>query len=161
MSATEIDDLVVEAVAKIAGEAFDGSGVANKPKSLAATLHDADAITAEMIIESFKDGEVRLFVDLMSAATEIRQELVMRFLVEPGGEGLAVACRVVGMNANQFQQVYMFCRQARPQTGGSGEMAENALHLFSEVTDDMANEVVERWQRDPGYLSALRELGLV
>ena len=52
-----------------------------------------EAPLAKANVTALNEGEVPLFVGLFSRFAEIREYLVTRILFEPGGEGLAIACR--------------------------------------------------------------------
>jgi len=158
---SEVDDLLE----KVALDSMEGGGAANdgsKSHELAATLVEAGAVSTDLMIRALKDGEVRLFVDLVAEATGVRHDLIMRFIIEPGGEALAVACRTLGMSDDEFKQVFLLCRKARPvENIDLREKAEGALTLFKQVTPESAAEVIGRWKRDSGYLSALRDLNMI
>ncbi len=158
---SDIDDLLEKA----ALDSMEGGGDKkgdSKSHELAATLHKEGAVSTDLMIRALREGEVRLFVDLLAEATGVRHDLIMRFVIEPSGEALAVACRAVGMNNEEFKQVFLLCRKARPvENINLKEKAEGALALFGKVTSESAQEVVVRWKRDAGYLSALRDLNMI
>lgn len=92
----------------------------------------------------------------------VRHDLIMRFVIEPGGEAQAVACRVVGTDDIEFKLVFVLCRKARAVDNVNlTEKAASALALFTSVTPEAAAEVAERWKRDSGYLLALRDLNMI
>lgn len=161
LSRSEVDDLLESA----ALEFVDDGKIADKDSKsheLAATLKSEGEISTDLMIRALRDGEVRLFVDLMAEATGVRHDLIMRFVIEPGGEALAVASRAVGMQEEEFKQVFLLCRKARPvENVNLRDKAASALALFNNVTVESAAEVVDRWKRDSGYLSALRDLNMI
>ena len=66
------------------------------------------------------------------------------------------------MTSEQFESVYTLCRKARPvRTESLGADRDSAVNLFNNVKLEAAREVVERWTRDSGYLSALRDLNMI
>ncbi|MEK9753471.1 MAG: hypothetical protein VW338_09715 [Rhodospirillaceae bacterium] len=60
----------------------------SKSNELAHVLHTKGTVDPSLQIHALKDGEARLFVDLMAKATGVRQELIMRFVLEPSSESL-------------------------------------------------------------------------
>jgi len=161
LSKTDVDDLLEQAALESL-ETSGGETMQSKSHELAAALKKKGEVNSELMIRALKDGEVRLFVDLMAEATGVRHDLIMRFVIEPGGEALAVACRAVDMTDEEFQRVFLICRKARPlENVNLKEKAEGALALFKQVERDAALEVVDRWKRDSGYLSALRDLNMI
>jgi len=160
LNKSEIDELVEKAALESLSVADADSET--KSKQLAQTLHSEGAVDPALMIRALRDGEVRLFVDLLSAATGVRHDLIMRFVLEPSGESLAVACRSVDMSEEQFKSIFLLCRKARPiRMENFKEDAEGALTLFSRTSMESAREVVERWKRDSGYLAALRDLNMI
>ena len=158
---SEIDDLL-EAAALDSLEANEALSNETKSEALAATLHDQGSASPALMLRALKDGEVRLFVDLMAQATGVRHDLIMRFVIEPGGEALAVACKSLDMSADDFKIAFMLCRKARPASDVDiREKAEGALALFNRIDKPAALEVIDRWKRDSGYLSALRDLNMI
>jgi len=158
---SEVDDLL-ESAALDTLEAKHGATMHSKSEELAATLHGQGIASTGLMIRALKDGEVRLFVDMMAQATGVRHDLIMRFVIEPGGEALAVACKSLDIGADDFKIVFMLCRKARPSEDiDLKEKAEGALALFNRIDAAAAAEVIDRWKRDSGYLSALRDLNMI
>jgi hypothetical protein len=85
--------------------------------------------------------------------------LIRRFIQELGGEGLAIACKGMGIGKSDFVSLFLLARQARP-----GEKivdpAETAgtVALFDRINADTAQKVLSRWRLDPDYLYALRQV---
>jgi len=48
---------------------------------------------SKMMIRALKDGDVFLFEAMFRRLTGLRITLVKRIMFEPGGEGLAIACK--------------------------------------------------------------------
>ncbi|MDD9878435.1 MAG: DUF2336 domain-containing protein [Magnetovibrio sp.] len=158
---SEVDDLLEQAAMASLETTSDGAGE-SKSHELAAKLHEQGVASPDLMIRALKDGEVRLFVDLMAEATGVRHDLIMRFVIEPGGEALAVACKAIGMSEDEFKNVFLLCRKARPSEATNlKELAEAALTLFRDIDIGAAGEVIDRWKRDSGYLAALRDFNVI
>ena len=160
LSSVEVDALMEQAAMEsLSVEAENGD---SKSGELAHVLFTEGTVDPALMIRALRDGEVRLFVDLMSEMTGIRPDLIMRFVLEPTGESLAVACKALDMNEDEFKTIFVLCRKARPSRGGTTESdRDSALALFMTVEVASAREVVDRWTRDSGYLSALRDLNVI
>jgi uncharacterized protein (DUF2336 family) len=157
---SEVDELMEKAA--LESLLVDDGSADSKSENLAQTLQAEGAVDPALMIRALRDGEVRLFVDLLAAATGVRHDLIMRFVLEPSGESLAVACRSLDMNEEQFKNVFMLCRKARPiRMDRFKEDADGALTLFGNTDLSAALEVVDRWKRDSGYLAALRDLNMI
>ena len=158
----EIDDLIESVMV----ETMEGNA-GEKPSDfksfrLAEELQKEGRISPDFMIRALTDGEVRLFVDLLAKATSLRSELVMRFVLEPGGEGLAVACKALHMSDYEFQRIFTLCRKSRREGRESIEAdVGDVVKFYRNVSGDAAAEVVTRWRRDSSYLSALRDLNVI
>lgn len=162
ISQSDIDDLMEEAVIETVGNQSKEEANVTKSARLAQELSRDGRISPDLMIRALQDGEVKLFVNLISQGTHLRDELVMRFVLEPGGEGLAVVCKALNLSDYEYQRVFTYCRKARPNRNEEAEKSiEAAILFFRNVNKDSAIEVVKRWRRDKNYLSALRDLDVI
>lgn len=129
-------------------------------EALAERLAEARAITPQLLVQTLRQGEVSLFEHLFARHTGLRQYLVRRFVYEPGGEGLAIACKAVGIDKPDFARMFLNSRGARPgeKIVDPSELAR-VLTFFDRVDAETAREIVHRWRLDPEYLFVLSQLG--
>jgi len=158
----EIDDLIEKVMVEKLNAAMNTHKNGAKSEHLAKELKKDGRVSPDLMIRALQDGEVRLFVDLMAQAAGLRTELVMRFLLEPGGEGLSVACRSLNLSDYEFQRIYTLSTKAH-QNDDDEERASVAdvVSFYRKITKEAAAEVLKRWRRDSGYLSALRDLNVI
>jgi len=87
-----------------------------EPESLrldAEALADGE-VTARHLVQLLREGWIRLFEMLFARRCVLRAKLIRRFLYEPGGEALAVACRAVAIDKPVFASIFLLSRQAQP-----------------------------------------------
>lgn len=161
----EVDEVVIDDILeKSAFELFTAADLrknASMSKQLAATLAEEGEATPEMMLLALECGEVSLFVSMLEHMTGLRETLITRFILEQGGEGLAVVCKALSVGKPQFVQIFALCRKARPVTKGSfSSEVRGVLDLYNEFTIDTAKKVLARWSRDVGYQQAIREIEL-
>ena len=122
-------------------------------------MKDENGITADLLVQSIVDGEVRLFEALLREGCGLRKRLVERILFEPGGEGLAIASKSLGVDADDFERIFVCSRRARliEEPTIQREIG-NLKSLYGKMTVEAANKVIGRWRRDQSYLSAIRDL---
>lgn len=152
-----VDDLLEQ----VAQEEIAASGKPHKKKveELAEALKEEGLVTADMLIMALREGEVSLFVALFAKVTKLREYLIQRLVFEPGGEGLAIACRAIGMSKEEFIELYGYCHLAKAGTDEELKKKLPAVDSFYEQTPRKAAvEVLKMWHRGSDYLSALREL---
>lgn len=132
-----------------------------KPKAvaLADELADRKEITPALILKTLREGEVALFAALFARYTGIRLQLVQRMLFEPGGEGLAIACKGCGIDKSTFASIYVLTRKARGRDSVN-HLADMAgiLGLFDRIKEDAASMLLKKWQRDPNFLRAIWQI---
>ena len=108
------------------------------------------------VIKFLRDGEIPLFEAAFARMVGIKLALVRRLIYEPGGEGVAVACRANLVPKSDFASIFNLSRQARPgdQSVQQGEV-RRVLDLYDRLETANARSVFEAWQHDPDY-GALR-----
>lgn len=159
LSQTDIDDLVE----KVALEEVEAVTSPDRPKrkseTLAAELDTSGKVTPELLVQSLSEGEVGLFMAMFRRFTGLRELLVMRLVFEAGGEGLAIACKAVGIDKENFSSIFALSRKARPGSDTTLKRdSRKVLAFYDRISEDAAKQVVRRWQRDVDYLAAIREL---
>jgi len=93
--------------------------------------------------------------------TGLRNVLAKRILFEPGGEGLAIACKAAGIDSKDFSTIYSLSRMSQSSTSSIDNVeTQHILDFFDRVSKKDAKEVVSQWRRDVDYLKAIRELEL-
>ena len=154
-----VDDMLEKAALESIGAQSQPRGSASKAQELVARLADDDAVTPELLVTLLQDGEIPLFMTMFQRLTGLRERLVKRLVFEPGGEGLAIACKSAGLGKVIFSSVFTLTRKARPGADKATRRdIRQVLNLYDHMTEDSAQHVVRRWQRNVGYLAAIREL---
>lgn len=153
---TDIDETIEITVKKALGEKIAGPDRANGMREPDA---QADEDDANILMGLLRKGEISMFLDKFTALTRLRLALVRRILFEPGGEGLAIACKAIGIDKSTFVTIFLRFRQGRL---GHKEVEDQelsrSLSFFDETSAVAARAILRRWQRDPDYLNALRLL---
>ncbi len=153
-----VDDLLERAAregleATLAEQNLDSAAI------LATHLSDRGEIDADLLINSLHDGEIALFVQLFGRRAGMRPTLVQRMLFEPGGEGLAIACRALLFTREDFSVIFLLSRQAHPNNTRNMRAAHaQVMEMFDRIQPEDCQRVLKRWQRDQDYLRALLSL---
>ena len=158
-----VDDLLEEVATEEAEKTVTKRRQAKKgSEKLAIVLKDEGMITPEMLVAALTDGEVPLFLALFAQITGLNEFLTARMIFEAGGEGLAIACKAVGIPEFQFATIFTMSRRSKPRVARSLKHdLPKVLDLYRRMTEEAAAAVLRRWQRGSNYLAALRELELV
>ncbi|MEX0693157.1 MAG: DUF2336 domain-containing protein [Rhodospirillales bacterium] len=152
-----VDELLEQATKEeIAASGRNGR---KKVSELADSMKAEGLVTVEMLTTALREGEVPLFIALFAQVSKLREFLIQRLVFEQGGEGLAIACRGIGMSEREFLQLYEYCHLAK---AGTREEVEGQLPILSafyrNTPRKAAVDVLKMWHRGSDYLSALREL---
>jgi uncharacterized protein (DUF2336 family) len=153
---TDIDEAIEITVKKALGAKIVGPDQTNGMQEPGAQVHEDDV---HILIQLLRQGEISMFLDKFTSLTRLRLALVRRLLFEPGGEGLAIACKAIGIDKSTFVSIFLRFRQGRlGHKEVEDEELSRSLSFFDETSIVAARAILRRWQRDPDYLNALRLL---
>lgn len=159
LSQTDIDDLLEKVTLEEVAAVTSPDRPKPKSENLAAELDMSGKVTPDLLVRSLSEGEVGLFMAMFRRFTGLRELLVTRLVFEAGGEGLAIACKAVGIDKENFSSIFALSRKARPGSDTTLKRdSRKVLDFYDRISEDAAKQVVRRWQRDVDYLAAIREL---
>lgn len=122
------------------------------------SLQSAGLATAETVVRLLGAGEIPLFEAVFAHLASIRPVLLRRLTYEPGGEGLAVLARALGMDGDVAVSVY-----ERTRPAGQGLFLDGSDHterfraIFDGTSPRDAEQVRAHWARNSGYVWGLWE----
>lgn len=159
VDADDIDDAIEKAVAAARAEHGNDHEKAETTARLARDLVATHGCDGRLMVRVLKSGEVALFEAMLEVATGLRRYLVQRLIYEPGGEGLAIACRALDLPAEEFTLLHALCQKARPEKNqvypvGRAQVAS----FYEQIQPVAARKVLDRWRRHPDYLDLLRQV---
>jgi len=154
---TVLDDMLEKTVQDTALDSAKTSH--NRSDDLAEEVESEGLGLAKMMIRALKDGEVFLFEAMFRRLTGLRNTLVKRIMFEPGGEGLAIACKATGISTRDFATIFTLSRMTTSETSSVDNTdTQRILEFYETITEKAAKEALARWRRDVDYLKAIREL---
>jgi len=169
---TELDQKIESTIKDLLGEPRDAveeeigsdgeiidTGTIARASRLARKLADTNAITPALLLQTLRKGEVRMFEGMFAQVSGLRTNLVRRLIYEPGGEGLAIACKAIDMSKPDFGSLFLLSRAARPgdKTVDPTEVAR-VMKFYDRVRAETAKKVLDRWKLDPDYLFAIQQV---
>lgn len=160
----EVDTLIESAALQEGGTNTGGDGPDHPTAAerLAQELRESGKVGPDVMIAALQNGEVSLFITLFAQATGLREILVRRLLFEPGGEGLAIACKALDFAREDFSVIFLFSRKARPVSGAVlRDEHKMVMDLYDRMPPEACRTVLTRWGRDRNYLKALLAMDLV
>jgi uncharacterized protein (DUF2336 family) len=155
----ELDSKIVSSVQDILGVNEYVKLPPDGLDALARKLAERNAVSSELLIDTLRQNEVSLFEALFARLIGLQKTLVRRFVLEAGGESLAICCRAASLYKADFTSIFLLSRSARPgeKLVDPNELS-HAVAFFDRITTDTARKVVHRWHLDPNYLEALKKL---
>ncbi len=156
---TTLDDQIESSVQDILeSEGETVPKAKKKPDSAERLAKDID-VTPELLVRVLRQGEITLFAALFAKYTELSGKLVRRLLFEPGGEGMAIACKAKDLPKQTFASIFLLSRKVQPGENvvDPGELSR-ILAFYERIDPEAAQKVTKQWQRDPEYLYAIRRL---
>lgn len=116
-------------------------------------LAERQAISVRILPQILRLGHFRLFNILLSRLSHLNVPLIDLIVNETGGRGLAVVCRAIGIDKNDFVSIFLISRGARPgeQIVHPRELSF-ALAAFDRMTTNLAQDLLMMWKKDPSYL---------
>lgn len=163
---TELDQKIESTIKDLLGEGEVSDEVGEidmrsmqQASQLAARLADKNAITPQLLLQTLRKGEVKMFEGMFAQATGLRGMLIRRLIFEPGGEGLAIASKAIGMTKPDFGSLFLLSRSARPgDKSVDPKEVTRVMTFFDRIQPDTAKKVVSRWKLDPNYLFAIKQV---
>ncbi len=161
VDATVIDDHIEESV----NEALERDNLAKSERDpteaqkLAAQMAERSEIDEGFLVNTLRQGEITLFEACFAETTGLRITLMRRLLYEPGGEGLAVACKAAGFGRATYTTIFQLTREVTSHAGAYDPREVNRVaEFFNRLEADHASDVIKRWKRDADYLHALSQI---
>ncbi len=151
---SEVDEAMEETVRELMAKEAGVVSTAATARKPAGGPEDHDV---HILIRLLRHGEIAMFLDKFVSLSGLRLTLVRRLLFEPGGEGLAIACKGIGLDTYAFVSIFLRFRQGRlGDKSIEAHELSRALSFYNRTSLAAAQAVMRRWQRDPDYLNALR-----
>jgi len=102
-----------------------------------------DRIADQMLVKTLRRGQIRFFVALMAERSGLTPALVHEVMRQVGGQGMAVACKAMGVTKENFISLFLLSRSLT-----RGDQAVDALELrkaikyFDALNADMAAGII-------------------
>src|SRR5262245_46245962 len=161
VDSNELDDtiqpILQEQVKAVESEARPPEAL-TPAEDAARAIKSTGKLTARLMIQTLRRGEIPMFEAMFAQAAELRLALITKLLYEIGGNGIAVVARALRLTREEFATIYLLTRRARPGLGGGAVDLGRALGFYDKVAVEAAVKVLERWRRDPQYLFAIKTI---
>ena len=160
----DVDPIDIDAAMEVAvNTVIDAQSAEDQTLSatdrVAKHLAESQDPDGDLIIRLLRESEITLFERVLEHQTGLRRKLLQRLLYEPGGEGLAIVCRAIGLAPEMFGEILTLTRKGRV---GLDENNINecafATTFYEQIEIEAAKQMLSFWRRNPNYLDLMRQL---
>jgi len=163
----EVDPVVFEQAVKratgaVAVDDGDETSAYVRAQRLVRRMAENGELSIQFLLNSLRQQRVAVFVAGMAELSHVDFRTAWRIFTDKGGESFAILAKAVGIDRNQFTNIYLLVVQARE--GGavkSPGVLKDILKLFDTTTEENAKGALHVWQRDNAYQEAIEELETV
>ena len=156
---TELDLVIDEASRSRIRELGDQAEDPDKIEELVSALEAEGKLVPQLMVYAMEDGMVSLFIAIFRRLTGLPGPLALRIVFEPQGEGLAIACKAIGVGSECFQSLFNLSRKARPMPRKVlKKEGRKVLELYEKTSREAAEKVLRKWQCGSEYLAAIRQM---
>jgi uncharacterized protein (DUF2336 family) len=157
-----IDEAVLDSFVEDSTKTIIDSSASNKSsaaENLVKRLAELGELNDRFLVQCLRQGRIVVFVAGLAKLCDIDAKLARRIAFERGGEGLAVACKAIGIERPAFASIFLLTRPASDdsRTRDPGVLS-NTLRLYDSMDDKQATATLRYWQREPGYVAAVRRI---
>ena len=122
-------------------------------------LHAKGKLNGKVLIDSLRQGEISLFETALAKLTRLNLKMTRRLIYEPGGEGIAMACKAINMQPKIFSTIYELTRLADPlRKAAHPKELDRVNEFYRKLKPRDAKTVVGRWRQSSEYNHAIARL---
>ncbi len=145
----EVDsDILIDSVDGVILEFVDAEDSEFTPTatmlSAADRFKEKGLLTIKLMLGTLRRGQIQSFVAQFSRFTDLDPKTIEEILVQPNGQGLAVACRAFDVVKADFVSIFLLTNRVRAQ----GRMVDlkdmtKAINYFNRIKPDVARNIMQ------------------
>ncbi|WP_417462019.1 DUF2336 domain-containing protein [Kordiimonas sp.] len=164
LSDYEVDPMLFEQAVRRAASTVlvdqgDEQSAYVRAQKLVRRMVENGELTIQFLVNSLRQQRVAVFVAGLAELGGVNFRTAWRIFTDKGGESFAILAKAVGIDRNQFTNIYLLVVQARE--GGAAKspgVLKDILALFDATSEANAKGALQVWQRDNAYQEAIEEL---
>jgi uncharacterized protein (DUF2336 family) len=121
-------------------------------------LVEANALDHRFLLQALRGGKFSAFVAGFAHLAQLDSAIIRRAVFDAGGESLAIICKTIGMDRNNFASLFLLSRQGSSTVTAPRQLQE-VLGLFDALPPEQARAAVRFWRMDTEYLKAIAVVG--
>ncbi|MCB9959970.1 MAG: DUF2336 domain-containing protein [Rhodospirillaceae bacterium] len=118
--------------------------------TLVATLQQTGQLTTQALLDFARSGRVPPLIAGIARTADLPLSLAQRACQDPGGEPLAVLCKVIELTRNDFASVFLMLRkQARKRDPLPPQALNELLGFYDRLARGRSVAIARRWADAP------------
>lgn len=117
-----------------------------------------ESLTISVLINLLERGRVQAFMAGLTQLSGVSFDTVNRIVLDQGGEALALICRVIEADRNQFTRMALLVKKVNAVGPMRVDAVEQLASLFDNVDAEKAAIALYYWQKDSPLQNAVEEL---
>lgn len=155
-----VDALIEEATDEALRADADVPSMSATARAFAERLAETTGITPDLLIQLLRSGRVPAVAAAFALACRLDEPLVRRLILSRDHESVAVLCRHVGFNRNEFATFFLLLSGANQGTAVTPPAnLLGILQVYDDLTKEIAAAVLGYWRRLPAFSKAIAEIG--
>lgn len=160
MDEITLDDAVEDIARKVLDDDRGGENAMGRAVRLVSRMAAMGELNTRFLTHALKQQKIPVFIAGLSEISKVDTNTVWRIFNDTGGESFAILCKAIGMDRQEFTSLFLFLTEVR---GGkkvhSTSILKDILSLYDTIKLHSAQAVLNFWQRDKSYLTAIEEVG--
>jgi uncharacterized protein (DUF2336 family) len=108
-------------------------------------------LSAELLIQTLKEGEIPLFEAMFARLLELKLEQAQNLLLDNQGQMLAIAAKALCLTKEQYLLLFDCLQQSKPKNQRCSQTDRQKCFLyFQRQNTESATAVLKAWQRHEG-----------
>lgn len=157
----ELDQHIELATEDVVAEAGEDDTL-SPAEALAAEMQSKNLLTERFLVQALREGQVSMFVAGLALLLDVDAKTANHIVYDPGGEGLALACKAIDFGRANFATVFLLTRGAYEghvtNVVTNPQKLNEILRFFDGVPRSNAQRAIRYWHRDSAYIGAIEDL---
>lgn len=125
---------------------------------LAGVMDESGNLNIPVLLRLLEQGRIQAFMAGLAQLSGVSFDTVDRIVLDQGGEALALICRMIGTDRNQFTRISLLIKKIAVHPPQRVEDVERIATLFDEVDEERAAIAMYYWQQESPLQDAVEKL---
>jgi len=151
-----LEDATAAGLEELGGAAKKSAQAA--AERLSEEMGRSERLNISVLLSLLERGRIQAFMAGLAQLSGVSFDTVNRIVLDQGGEALALLCRVIEADRNQFTRMALLVKKVNSVGPMRVDAVERLATLFDEVDAEKASIALYYWQKDSPLQNAVEEL---